>query len=99
RKKRKRQSSFSLPSSRNSQTLATLKYLLSNKDVKSELEKALSASCGSIEPFHSLLQSLTEIGIVKGYMRDAARDRNERHCVRCHASYVEADNGVRKCIV
>jgi len=52
-----------------------------------------------IDQIHHLLDALETAGIVTKKHKAAVKDKQQRHCVRCHHSYLERENNPLACVI
>ena len=83
-----------------SESAATLTYLLANL-APEDLHKQLSSASTTLIPsqIEKLIIALQSAGIVISVAQNVVADQTKRHCVRCHQSYLEKQNGLDACIV
>ena len=83
-----------------SESAATLTYLLANLTPE-DLHKQLSGASTTLIPsqIEKLIFALQSAGIVTSAAKSAVADQTKRHCVRCHRSYHEKQNGLEACVI
>ena len=97
-----REQNFSFSTVSNSASAGTLTYLLNNTrplDLHEQMLKAVRSPMAFPQDIDNLLHSLEKVGIIIGAAQAAARDTRIRHCVRCHQTYLERNNGFQACQV
>jgi hypothetical protein len=93
---------MSFSAGKHSESGIVLRHLLTNtKPVDFHGQLAKAANGGIIFPsdVDLLLYVIKNSGIVITPSQLAAKDVNERHCVRCHNAYLERDNGLTSCVI
>jgi hypothetical protein len=83
-----------------SESATTLTYILANLTPE-ELHKQLSGASTTLIPsqIEKLIIALQSAGIVTSAAQNAVANQTKRHCVRCHQSYLEKQNGLEACII
>lgn len=97
-----REQNFSFSTASNSASAGTLTYLLNNTrplDFHEQILKAVRSPMAFPQDIDNLLHALEKVGIIIGAAQDAAKDARVRHCVRCHKTYLERNNGFQACQV
>lgn len=91
--------SFYIPP--NSEEVAILIYWLNNKtprEIHAQISNLLQGQ-KVLNDIENLGRILHNLGIITKTEIDAVNDQNVRHCVRCHATYLEKHNGIQACII
>ncbi|KAH7929066.1 hypothetical protein BV22DRAFT_152031 [Leucogyrophana mollusca] len=85
-----------------SEAMSILRYFLNNttpQELHTRIINGLSNRMMLSTDVENLLSVLEVFGVVPSIARAAIADSSPRHCVRCHKSYMESDNGLRSCVI
>lgn len=85
----------------NSEAVAILIYWLNNKTPKEIHAQFANLLQGQkvLKDIENLGHVLNNLGIITNAEIATVHDQDDRHCARCHATYLEKDNGIQACII